>query len=126
MVKYNHNGKLYQQQGSQQKITSQAPAESRPAPPLPLPPLPRLCLIVKCAWVGRTPVGVAGHIQAAAAGGSLEVADRTPVVADRTLVVADRTPVGADHSPVGAGGTLVRADKGEVFPKIKCNINLHH
>lgn len=108
-VKYNHNGKLYQQQGSQQKITSRAPAESRPAPPLPLPPLPRLCLIVKCAWVGHTPVGVAGHIQAAA-GGSLVVADRTPVV-------ADHNPVGADHSPVEAGGTLVRADKGEVFPK---------
>lgn len=117
MVKYNHNGKLYQQQGSQQKITSRAPAESRPAPPLPLPPLPRLCLIVKCAWVGHTPVGVAGHIQAAAAGGSLVAADRTPVEADRTPVVADHNPVGADHSPVGAGGTLVRADKGEVFPK---------
>lgn len=73
---------------------------------------------MKYAWVGRTPVGEAGHTRAAV-GGSLVV------VVHILAVGADRTPVGADHNPVGAGGTLVGADKGEVFPKTKYSINQH-
>lgn len=80
---------------------------------------------MKYAWVGRTPVGEAGHTRAAVGGSLVVVVHILAVGADRTLVGADRTPVGADHNPVGAGGTLVGADKGEVFPKTKYSINQH-